>query len=110
MNELLSEQLCPECGLNTMTMTEQNMVCSNCQAKIPLDIYMMSLQIIEKDIIIQALRSFLEPGVGRIVNYEDRHYAVGFDQNYNIITQWYQMTQGDEELMYVNLRSEEGAV
>lgn len=96
---------CPECGQEAMELIEDKslMRCSNCKSEMTSDIYAMSLQLAQKQLIIEALKLFLEAGIGRCVKFNDKYYIVGFDEDYDIVTQRYQLKQNEQEGMYVRL-------
>lgn len=96
---------CPDCGQQAMQLVEDQslMRCSSCKSEMTLDTYAISLQLAEKELIIQGLKLFLEAGVGRCVNFNGKTYIVGFDENYDIITQKYDLKENQQEGMYVRL-------
>ncbi len=96
---------CPDCGQQAMELVEDQslMRCSKCKAEMALDTYAMSLQLAEKQLIIQALKMFLEAGTGRCINFNGKHYIVGFDEDYDIVTEKYELKQNEQEGMYVRL-------
>lgn len=96
---------CPDCGQQAMELVEDQslMRCSKCKAEMSLDTYAMSLQLAEKQLIIQALKMFLEAGTGRCINFNGKHYIVGFDEDYDIVTEKYELKQNEQEGMYVRL-------
>ena len=67
---------CPDCGQQTMQLIEDQELlrCNNCNLELTLDTYAMSLQIAQKELIIQALKLFLEPGTGRCIKYNNKYY------------------------------------
>ena len=79
--------ICPNCLQSTLQLDEQDsnmFICTKCQYKIPIDVYMMSLQLLQKDIIVEALRQFIrvpehQTGYGMCVLYNNMKYVVGFD-------------------------------
>lgn len=96
---------CPDCGQQAMELVEDQtlMRCSKCKAEMQLDTYAISLQLAQKQLIIAALKLFLEAGTGRCVNFNGKHYIVGFDEDYDIVTEKYELKQGEQEGMYVRL-------
>lgn len=99
---------CPDCGQQTMQLIKDQELlrCNNCNLELTLDTYAMSLQIAQKELIIQALKLFLEPGTGRCIKYNNKYYIVGFDKNYDIIVEKYELKQNEEEGMYVKISYE----
>ncbi len=103
---------CPDCGQQAMELVEDQtlMRCSKCKAEMQLDTYAISLQLAQKELIIEALKMFLEAGTGRCVKFNGKHYIVGFDDDYDIVTEKYELGQNQQEGMYVRLsfQKEEG--
>ncbi len=96
---------CPDCGQQTMELIEDKNIlkCNNCESELTLDTYAISLELAQKQLIIAALKLFLDAGTGRCVKFNDKYYIVGFDQDYDIVTERYQLKQGEQEGMYVKL-------
>ena len=96
--------LCPQCGEQKMQQKEgQNLICLNCGEQTEVQSYAMMLQLLEKDILIQALKQFMEKGVGKCIEYNDKAYVIGFDQDYELVCQPYQLGQDEQVGMYVRI-------
>lgn len=80
--------VCPNCIQPALTLDENDnmLICTKCEYKIPSDIYMMSLQLLQKDIIVETLRQFIrvpenKQGYGMCILYNNIKYVVGFDNS-----------------------------
>lgn len=98
--------ICPDCQKRTMSVKDESMICTSCQSEIPLDIYMMSLELLQKQILIQLLKQFIAPGHGKLVDYQDNIFLVGISKNGNYICQEYQLQEGQVAGMYVSFTQE----
>lgn len=88
--------VCPNClkpalGVNP---TDNNMLtCSECNKDIGIDVYIMSMEIIQKNILVQAvkllfqMKNYKESGL--CVSYQDRKYIVGFDKHKQLVVSQY---------------------
>ena len=101
--ENIENQRCPDCLEESMYLDGQIMKCKACGSEIPLDIYMMSLQILEKELIILTLKTFLQNGIGKCIKFHDKYFIVGFDQDGDLITQQYTLQNNDQQGFYVNI-------
>lgn len=103
--EQLTDQVCPNCGQLTMDLNEDyQMSCRNCKQTIPFEVYLVSLQLLQKQLIIELLRQFIEPGVGKCITYNNKTYVVGIDEDNEIYAQRYQLKHGEQVGMYVSLK------
>lgn len=104
----LKDQLCPVCGKHSMDQKIANgqalMVCKECKEQIPFEVYLLSMQMFEKQLLISLLKEFIENGVGKCITHNQKTYIVGIDQDGQIFTQRYQLSQGEEVGMYVSLK------
>lgn len=99
--------VCPQCGERQMYSQGQLMKCKNCKAEIPVDIIVMSYELLEKQIAIQALKVFLKPNKGVCVEYNQFPHIVGFNGNDDLVVMEHILKDNQEIGMFVNLVDEE---
>ena len=103
--EQLTDQACPNCGKFTMDLNKDyQMVCRNCNQTMGFEVYLLSLQLLQKQLIVELLRQFIEPGVGKCIKYNDKTYIVGIDDENQVYAQRYQLKHGEQVGMYVSLK------
>lgn len=95
--------MCPQCGEIAMHGEGQNMKCDKCGVEIPADILMMSLELLEKQIAVHALRQFFTPGMGKCIQYNGMPYIVGFNGNDQLMVMEHILKDDQEIGMYVQL-------
>lgn len=95
--------MCPECGQKAMISNQNNMECENCDAIIPVDILMMSYELLEKDIAMHAMRMFLKPGTGICIEFNENIYIVGFTSNDDLVVIEHKLQEDEQVGMFVNL-------
>lgn len=105
--ENVEKQKCPDCLEDLIYLDGQIMKCKGCGVEIPLDIYMMSLQILEKELLISTLKTFLQNGVGKCVKFHNKYFIVGFDQDGDLITQQHILKDDEQQGFYVSITLEQ---
>lgn len=108
MKEQPTEQLiCPQCFKHAMQLQNDGYIkCNSCGSSIKLDTYLMSVQIIQKQIIIQALRRYIPLGSGKCIKYKGSTYIVGFTDTNDIVVQPHQITDESEIDSYFKIKQE----
>lgn len=88
--------ICPECLQPTLGVSAQSrekLRCTACNFQIAVDVYVMSMQLVQKNILLQALKLLFQKKdftqKGLCVSYHGYKYIVGFDRNGNlVIDEW----------------------
>lgn len=106
-DEIYPYNYCPDCGqLKMKTDQEHNYVCENCGARYSIDDYLLSWELFQKELLLQLIEEFVQPGYGKCISYNNANYIVGFDSEGQLVIEPYQLQQGEEEGMWVRISLE----
>lgn len=89
--------VCPSCLANGLVLSQQHADMFKCQAcgqQISIDVYLLSLQLVQFNIVLQAMKTILSQygwQMGICVLYMGIQYVVGFDKNGMHIVSKYQL-------------------
>ncbi len=89
---------CPSCGNININIDTDNEVimCDKCNLQMPVGDYFLQMELLEKAIMAQAIKHFIEPGIGLLVQFQNRYYIIGIDKEGQIIISQHELQEGEE--------------